>query len=281
MLVAFAFRSAVIASASSGRTHVEPVGGSVATAAETILLDEGLQQYGRVPILSLKILRYLASGFGEDMAGQILDPNPGENEKSAVVENPLQSPLPLLPIPADPKVPRFQHKGRRPEADRCRQPLDRNQSDSGSAHRRAGYDRGSDNDRSDRPTAGLFFVLHLMQLDCAQFRKRAAQIRCWRFRDLCSGQPIRSAASVAVARSRLGKHYPALPMKPKQRDTRPHLFEIASCIALIQRDTDPPDDLAAMDRFTLAVADDLSYNTLFILPKGAAADLLGVAVLWA
>ena len=54
----------------------------------------------------------------------------------------------------------------------------------------------------------------------------------------------------------------------------PHFLEIAACVAPIQRDTDPPGDLAAMDRFTLAVADNLSYNAQFILPKGAAADLL-------
>ena len=103
------------------------------------------------------------------MTGQILDPNPGKNEKSAVVENPLPSLLPLLSTPADPKVPPFQRKGRRPEADGTDNPL-------------IGIDQIAGLRTGERamtevvitidqaiPQQRLFFVLHLVQLDRTQF----------------------------------------------------------------------------------------------------------------
>ena len=58
-----------------------------------------------------------------------------------------------------------------------------------------------------------------------------------------------------------------------------HLFETAAGIAPLERDANPPGDLAAMDAFVLAVSDDLSYTLQPILPERGGCRSASVAVL--
>jgi hypothetical protein len=86
-------------------------------------------------------------------------------------------------------------------------------------------------------------------------------------------QPLLVGGAVANRLPRLGKSDPALPVQPKQRHTRPHLFEAAAGIAPLQHGADASGDLAAMDSFFLAIINNLSYNAQRFLSKGSAADL--------
>jgi len=114
---AFTVAGAVVAPASRGAPDIDPVGRPVAAAGEPVLLDEGLQQQRGVPVAGPKILLHLTGRPGKELAGQIRDPNPGQDEKSAVVEDPLSPLVPLPAIPAYPPVPRLQREGGRAKAD--------------------------------------------------------------------------------------------------------------------------------------------------------------------
>jgi hypothetical protein len=102
------------------------------------------------------------------MASQIPDPKPGQDKKPAVVEDPLTALIPLLPIPANPPIPRLQGEGGGAKAD-------------GADQTALGIDQIADLGAGKRcmtevviainqpiPEQRVCLVLHLVQLDGTQ-----------------------------------------------------------------------------------------------------------------
>ena len=79
------------------------------------MIDEGLQQRNRVPILLEPIPAYPAADKAQNMAGEIPNLDPWEDQEASVVRHPLQALEALLPIPADELVSRLRGPRRRTE----------------------------------------------------------------------------------------------------------------------------------------------------------------------
>src|SRR6266487_6168687 len=107
---------AVHAAASCGLPNMQPVGSTVAGPAKTAAVHQRFQQQRSMTIMAFPIAWHVPSTQGENFAGESLDVDPRQDEKSSVVHDPLQVAAPLLLAPADPFVPRLHLPGgRRPE----------------------------------------------------------------------------------------------------------------------------------------------------------------------
>ena len=91
-------------SPSLGRPQPYPVGRPVAGTTEPGPIHQGLQHKGTITISSFPVSGQMLSTHREYLAGQAVDCNPGENQKTAVVDYILEI-LPALRIaPVDPVV---------------------------------------------------------------------------------------------------------------------------------------------------------------------------------
>ena len=86
--------------------NADPIGGLVTGAGKTLLLDEGLQQHGAVAIAVLPIKREQACSHAQQLRGEVLGRDPGEDEEAGVVHDQVQPTLPLGAVPADERVAR-------------------------------------------------------------------------------------------------------------------------------------------------------------------------------
>jgi hypothetical protein len=69
----------ILACSSGGLAHVNPVGGLVAGAVESVLLDEALQQVNRMAVASLPVRLNPARNLRKHMARQVPHLYPGQN----------------------------------------------------------------------------------------------------------------------------------------------------------------------------------------------------------
>jgi len=97
--------------APEGGAEALPVRGPVAGAAEAGGIHEGLHQPGARPEPRGPVLREAGQGPGQHVGGEVPDRDPGEDEKAAVVDHPVQVGVPLGRGPADPLVPHAQDAG--------------------------------------------------------------------------------------------------------------------------------------------------------------------------
>src|SRR5664279_2371816 len=89
----------------SGRlSQTDPVGGPVAGSSEPVSIHERFQQQGTMPILGLPVVWHLPGTQCQNLARQPLDSYPRQNQKTSIVDDPLQVAFPLLVIPPDPNV---------------------------------------------------------------------------------------------------------------------------------------------------------------------------------
>jgi hypothetical protein len=85
---------------------VLPIGGSITGATKSIGVDEALHQTDRMAILNLPIRRQAATPPRQQMAGQVFDLDPGQDEKAGLTAEQRQPSLTPLAIPADELIPR-------------------------------------------------------------------------------------------------------------------------------------------------------------------------------
>jgi len=104
-------REAVLAAAALGLSHPLPVGGSVAGAPESVAVHERFHQVNRVAVFGPPVRAQLAEDHPENVAGQMRDHDPGENEKPGIVGQEAEVALPLLITPADKGVARRELPG--------------------------------------------------------------------------------------------------------------------------------------------------------------------------
>lgn len=71
-------------------SHTNPIGGLVTRAFEPISFHKGLDQMDRMAVFFLPIRRKTSKNGGQDMAGQMRDLHPGENQKAGVVRDEVQ-----------------------------------------------------------------------------------------------------------------------------------------------------------------------------------------------
>src|ERR1035437_308555 len=85
-------------------THPNPVGRLVTSAPESVRLHEGFQQVNGVVVALLPVGSDALGNSPQNMAGQMLNADPGQDQKTAVVGDELQTRSPLLSRPTDPLV---------------------------------------------------------------------------------------------------------------------------------------------------------------------------------
>jgi hypothetical protein len=85
-------------------THPNPVGRLVTRTPESVRLHEGFQQVNGVVVALLPVGRDAPGNLRQNMAGQMLNANPGQDQKTAVVGDELQARSALLSRPTDPLV---------------------------------------------------------------------------------------------------------------------------------------------------------------------------------
>src|SRR5580658_150790 len=100
------------ASPSGGLPDMEPVGGPIASAAKALRIYQRFQQQGTNPVASLPVVRYLAGTQRQDLAGQPFDGYPRQDQKPAIVDDPLQVAFSLRFAPSNPGVSRLHPPGR-------------------------------------------------------------------------------------------------------------------------------------------------------------------------
>jgi len=110
-----------LAAALSG-ADVEPVGGTVAGAWESVGVDKGLEQDGSVGVSGGPVVGEAAGGEGEELGGEVGGVDPGEDEESGVVGDEVEMVLSLLGGPADPAVSGGEAPGGGPEAEEGQEP---------------------------------------------------------------------------------------------------------------------------------------------------------------
>src|SRR5664280_725118 len=85
-------------------THPNPVGRLVTRTPESVRLHEGFQQVNGVVVALLPVGSDAPGNLRQNMAGQMLNANPGQDQKTAVVGDELQARSTLLGRPTDPLV---------------------------------------------------------------------------------------------------------------------------------------------------------------------------------
>src|SRR6266705_2725898 len=94
----------ILARPSGGLADLDPVGRLVTGASESVLLHEGLQQIDAMAVAPLPVGIDPGGNLRKNMAGQRLDPNPRQNQKTTVVSNEGQALGALLSRPTNPPV---------------------------------------------------------------------------------------------------------------------------------------------------------------------------------
>jgi len=112
-MVAVAF---VLARPSGGLPHAHPVGCPVAAALEAIPLHESFQEAKRMPVALLPVSGDSPSDLPENMAGQMIDAHPRQNQKTLVIRDQRQPAHALLSRPAYPSISGGALPGRRAQA---------------------------------------------------------------------------------------------------------------------------------------------------------------------
>ena len=111
--------------AALGLSDFDPVGGLIASAAETRDLTESLEQYRADGVTLLPVLGQTSLAAGQDMRGQIGNADPRQNQKASIVRHKMQVALPNFGRPADEAVARRGLPGGRAESEqRQRLPAD-------------------------------------------------------------------------------------------------------------------------------------------------------------
>ena len=95
----------VIAGTAPGLTGEDPVCRPVTDAPEQGAVDKGFEQIDGMSILLFPVSADAAGNPGEDMTGQMGNPDPGQDEKAHVVRQVTQVAFPVLPCPADEGIP--------------------------------------------------------------------------------------------------------------------------------------------------------------------------------
>ncbi len=96
---------------------LDPIGGLIASALVTLMLDEGFQQNGLQAVATQPVFGHLPSGNGENLRCQPFAFDPGKNKKARIVDHQLQVFLPLLFTPADEFLPVLELPGACAETD--------------------------------------------------------------------------------------------------------------------------------------------------------------------
>ena len=96
---AFTLSGSVVATSTAGYTDINPVGCTIAASVEAFTINEGLQQQGAISVACLKIVLYLSGCQGEDVAGQIGYPYPGQDQKTTIIEDQFTSSIALFLSP--------------------------------------------------------------------------------------------------------------------------------------------------------------------------------------
>jgi hypothetical protein len=84
---ALGLAGAIHATAPLGDADLDPVGGAITGARETGRVHQGFQQKRLDLIAGPPVLRKLAGGRREEMAGKIADANPGQNQEATVIDD--------------------------------------------------------------------------------------------------------------------------------------------------------------------------------------------------
>ena len=81
-----------------GGADVDPVGGWVAGARESVGVDKGLDQDGSVAVAGGPVVAETTGGERQELRGEVLRLDPGQDEKSGVVGDELEVGLALLAV---------------------------------------------------------------------------------------------------------------------------------------------------------------------------------------
>lgn len=101
----------ILPAAALGLTDADPVGGFITGSLETVTFHKGFQEVKRVPVFGLPIGSDAAGDPRENMAGQVWNFDPGQNEIAAVVGDPGQALSAGQREPSDPLVARRDFPG--------------------------------------------------------------------------------------------------------------------------------------------------------------------------
>lgn len=91
--------------AALGVPDVDPVGRAIAGAGKRAGIGEGFQEHRSEVVAGLPVAHDLFGGQCQHRRGEVFDPDPGEQEKSGIVEDEGEMPLPLGPGPANEAIP--------------------------------------------------------------------------------------------------------------------------------------------------------------------------------
>jgi hypothetical protein len=75
-----------------GRTQTDPIGSPIASPLEVLGIDKGLKPIDRMAVKSLPVAGNDPGALCQQVRGQMWDPHPGENKKTAVVGEKMQVP---------------------------------------------------------------------------------------------------------------------------------------------------------------------------------------------
>ena len=91
---------AIVAAAALGGAYIAPVGRPVAGAPESVYLHEGLQHEQAMAVLFLPVPPDTPGDDGKDVAGQVGNPHPRQDQEAGVVGQMLQALDPGIRVPA-------------------------------------------------------------------------------------------------------------------------------------------------------------------------------------
>src|SRR5580704_224036 len=97
-------KTPTLARPSGSLAHVNPVGRLVTGAPESVGLHEGLQQIKAMVIASLPVGIDPLGNLRKNMAGQMRNTNPGQDQKATLVGDEGQAASALLSRPTDPLI---------------------------------------------------------------------------------------------------------------------------------------------------------------------------------
>src|SRR5450631_4038763 len=85
----------------SSPSHQYPVGRSVTGPAESLRIDERLQEVNRMPIHLLPVIGDPRRHAAQQMRCQMLDPHPGQDQEARVVSDEADAAASRCSVPAD------------------------------------------------------------------------------------------------------------------------------------------------------------------------------------
>src|SRR5262249_31918075 len=103
---------AIHAATSLCQAEVDPIGGAVTGSVKSGNIDECLQQQGLNLVMGPPIAGQLLDDTRQQMTSKIRNANPGQNQKPAMVDEPIQVCAANRIIPADPVIARGHLPGR-------------------------------------------------------------------------------------------------------------------------------------------------------------------------